>query len=309
MSKMIKFLVQATGLQSADIRTIIGQAPVSYKHYTIEKRTGGRRPIAQPAREVKSLQRLLLSRLQHLPVHHAATAYRLNTSIRDNAERHIANGPILKLDFQNFFPSIRDRDWKAYCHRHSVFEDAEDVELSTRLFFMRAPGSSVLRLAIGAPASPWLSNILMYDFDEAVTKAVAKDKVTYSRYADDLTFSANRTGFLNHVEKNVRAIIAGLVHPRLTINDEKTVTATTKYRRVVTGLVLSNDGRVTIGRERKREMRAALHQASLGKLDAEACGKLAGLLAFVKSVEPSYYERILLRHGPDIISKLHASSL
>jgi hypothetical protein len=307
MSRIVKFLAQATGLLPSDIRAIINQAPVSYKRYTIPKRKGGRRPIAQPAREVKKLQRLLVARLHALPIHDAAMAYREGISIRDNAERHCRNGPIMKFDFSNFFTSIRDRDWQAYCSKYGVFGDSEDIELSSRLFFMKTPGSTILRLAIGAPSSPWLSNVLMYDFDEAVTQVVLKDKVTYTRYADDLTFSARRTGFLNHVSSDLRKIISELRTPKLILNEGKTVVATTKYRRVVTGLTLANDGRVTIGRERKREIRAALHNASQGKLDPEACGRLAGLLAFIKDVEPEHYRQITMLYGADVIAKLQTA--
>jgi RNA-directed DNA polymerase len=304
VSKIVKFLAQATGLRPQDILAIIHQAPVSYKRYAIPKRTGGQRLIAQPAKEVKKLQRLLAMRLSALPIHEAATAYVRGRSIKDNAERHASNGPIMKFDFKEFFPSIRDRDWRAYCVKMGVFSEAEDVYLSSKLFFTRAPGSTILRLAIGAPSSPWLSNVLMYEFDKLISDQMAKDKVVYSRYADDLTFSAPRTGFLNHVERSLRIAVKNNQNPKLTINEEKTVLSTSKYRRVVTGLVLANDGRVTIGRERKRNIRAALHQAFLGKLDAEESGRLAGLIAYVKGVEPTYFEELTLRYGADLIEKL-----
>jgi RNA-directed DNA polymerase len=306
VSRIVKFLSQATGLRPHDVEAIIHQAPVSYKRYTIAKRSGGRRAIAQPAKEVKKLQRLLAMRLSALPVHDAATAYVRGCSIRDNAERHASNGPILKFDFKDFFPSIKSRDWESYCLTRGVFSEAEDVRLSSRLFFTKEPGSTILRLAIGAPSSPWLSNVLMYDFDKSICEQVAEDKVTYSRYADDLTFSAPRTGFLNRVENVLRRTISNLQSPRLRINDEKTVLATMKYRRVVTGLVLANDGRVTIGRERKREIRAALHHAFSGKLDHEEAGRLAGLLAYIKGVEPQYFEELTSRYGVGLIERVNS---
>lgn len=306
MSRMIKFLSQRTGLNESDVRSIINRAPVSYKRYTIPKRTGGTRLIAQPAREVKKLQRLLIGSLAHLPVHRAATAYVSGLSIRDNAARHAGDGPILKFDFKDFFTSIRERDWQYYCIKNGVFADPEDIYLSSRLFFTKVQGSTILRLAIGAPSSPWLSNVLMHEFDSFITEAVAKDFVTYTRYADDLTFSARRTGYLNGVEKTLRRVVAKLENPRLSINDAKTVEATRKYRRVVTGLVLATDGRVTIGRDRKRAIRAALHQAFLGKLEPEALGRLAGLVAYIKSVEPQHFAVLVARYGDDVISKLNS---
>nr|QQZ50993.1 hypothetical protein JKL49_07225 [Phenylobacterium glaciei] len=64
-----------------------------------------------------------------------------------------------------------------------------------------------MRLAIGAPSSPALSNILMWDIDAAIAEMIDGEQVSYTRYADDLTFSARRTGYLNGIEKGLRAIL------------------------------------------------------------------------------------------------------
>ena len=304
MSKLIPFLAAATGLTESDVRTILVRAPISYKHYAIAKRSGGERLISQPAREVKALQRALVNRLQHLPIHYSATAYRSGQSIRDNAERHVANGPILKFDFENFFLSIKSSDWIAYCANNPVFSVDGDIELSARLLFHRAPGLSGLRLAVGAPSSPWLSNVLMYAFDQSISEAVAPDKVTYTRYADDLTFSARRTGYLTVVERRLRRTLREMRSPLLSINEGKTVLATPKYRRVVTGLVLSDDGRVTIGRDRKRIIRASVHHALNGQKSEKELMQLLGLIAFATDIEPNFIQALKAHYGTDLIAKL-----
>jgi hypothetical protein len=309
VSRIIPFLSAATGLSELDVRGIIGRAPISYKHYTIKKRSGGDRLISQPAREVKALQRALVAGLAQLPIHDSAMAYRSGISIADNAAKHVANGPIMKFDFKNFFPSILVRDWVNYCNLNKVFLDEADIAISGRLFFHRSPGSHALRLAIGAPSSPWLSNVLMYEFDRRISALVASDRVTYTRYADDLTFSAPRTGFLNGVERQLRKLIHEIQSPKLIVNEEKSVVATLKYRRVVTGLVLANDGRVTIGRDRKRVIRAALNNAFAGKNTDEENARLAGWLAFAGDVEPLYLETIKRRYGVDLLARLTRPSL
>lgn len=307
MSEIVRVLSEASGLFPSLVREIINRAPVSYKWYTIPKRNGSKRLIAQPAREVKALQRALVDHLKHLPIHSAATAYRPGLSIRDNALAHAAAGPIKKYDFSDFFPSIRSTDWRTYCHERKLFEAEEDVDLTTQLLFAKFVGRYPHRLAIGAPSSPWVSNVLMYEFDDRISRAVAEDHVTYSRYADDLTFSARRTGYLTGVDRTLRSVIRGLDSPKLTINDQKTVLVTKKYRRVITGLVLADDGRVTIGRDRKRELRAAIHHAQSGRLDAEEQAKLAGLLAHVKSVEPAYFNQLIARYGADLLKRLNSA--
>ena len=302
---IISILATTSGMSENDIRQIVATAPSRYKTYTIPKRSGGDRIISQPAREVKFFQRILVDKiLSGLPVHDAAMAYREGKSIKDNAAAHALNGAILKFDFKDFFPSIVSDDWQAYCQRNHVFSDEEDVRLSANILFRRKKHGSVLRLAIGAPSSPLLSNILMAEFDMRVTEVVAKDKVTYTRYADDLTFSAKRAGNLSNVESELRRIIKEISSPRLLINEKKTVYATKKYRRVVTGLVLSDDGMVSLGRDRKREIRSMLHYYTLGHFDEAKTAQLAGLLAYINAVEPTFLKRLSERYGNDTIRRL-----
>ena len=177
-----------------DLRVILSNAPSRYKRFSIRKRSGGLRQIAQPAREVKALQRALIKHvLSSLAVHDCALAYQPGRSILDNATAHAGRGPIRKYDFSDFFPSIRAEHWLSYCDHHNILPDPMDRRISTLLLFHKEPGSILLKLSIGAPSSPMLSNILMYEFDARMLAAVADDGVTYTRYADDLTFSAPRT--------------------------------------------------------------------------------------------------------------------
>ena len=286
---------------------MVRRAPIRYKMYTIPKRNGGRRIISQPAKEVKFLQRIVLTEvLSRLPISGAATAYRQGVSIRDNAAAHVDNNVVMKFDFKEFFPSIRARDWRRYCEANRVFGDGddEDVEITSNILFQRMRGSVVLRLAIGAPSSPMLSNIIMYEFDSKIEEMARENEITYTRYADDVTFSARRVGFLNGVEKGLRNVIREIRFPRLTVNEEKTVVATTKYRRVVTGLVLSDAKKVSLGRDRKREIEAAVHHFKVGKLAPSAQVRLSGMLAFVNSAEPEFLAKLISKYGMDVVSAI-----
>jgi RNA-directed DNA polymerase len=305
VSELLNALIEGTGLSEAYVRRIISRAPISYKEYTIPKRDGTRRWIAQPAREVKALQYVLLERfLKDLPVHPAATAYRPGRSIRNNVEPHADNGPIFKFDFENFFPSILAADWHFYCEQRGLFNELDDRAMAANILFHRSKRSSILRLAIGAPSSPHLSNLLMYQFDARIVEIVQRDFVTYTRYADDLTFSAKRTGYLVGVERALKRVIQEIRSPKLRLNQAKTVLATKKYHRQVTGLVISNDGKVSLGRDRKRLIRAALHRESQNKLPQDARVRLSGLLAFVHAVEPEFLDRLVAKYGHAVIDRL-----
>ena len=83
-------------------------SPHRYKVYTIPKRNGkGIRTIAHPSKELKYIQRILFKVLRKLlPVHQSAMAYKKGVGIKDNAAAHVRNSYLLKMDFNNFFPSI-----------------------------------------------------------------------------------------------------------------------------------------------------------------------------------------------------------
>jgi hypothetical protein len=305
MSSLIPMLSAKAGLNEFDVRRILVTAPSRYKTYSIAKRNGDKRRISQPAREVKALQRIFLEQvLRKLPVHPAATAYRDGISIKANALPHAGDGPIRKFDFKDFFPSIKETDWRIYCLKNDIFSDPEDIHVSTRLLFFRMKGSTVLRLSIGAPTSPIVSNILMYQFDERMSELAKNDHVTYTRYADDITFSAKRTGFLNGAERSLKTLVKEVASPSLKLNNDKRVSATRKYKRFVTGLVLANDGSVTLGQQRKREIRAAVHHALLGKLDVKQMARLSGMLAFVNAVEPGYLKVLQRKYGDSILLRI-----
>ena len=302
MKKLLGLLSENTGLSESDLRKLILSAPDRYKVFYIEKRSGGWRKIAQPARPVKFLQRIFIDTiLSHIPIHDSATAYRKNYSIRDNAIPHAGNGPILKLDFKDFFPSIKSADWRKYCYEFGILGDSDDVLLSEYLLFFREKGARDLRLSIGAPSSPMISNIIMSRFDELISDKIAAEKVTYTRYADDMTFSGPRTGHLVNVIKLVNATLREVEHPKLRLNHEKTTRITRKFHRTVTGLTLSNDGRVTIGREEKRRINAGVHNALHGTISDEMLTELAGRIAYANSVEPEFVEALRRRYGSDTV--------
>lgn len=306
MSQLLNQLASETGLHPNIVERIARTAPKRYKSYLIAKKTGGFRTISQPAREVKILQRALVDvLLRDLPVHAAATAYRPKHSLLDNVRPHLNAGPILKLDLKNFFPSLRDSDWRTYCITRSLLAE-DDIELTSNILFHQPKGSKLLQLAIGAPSSPDLSNLLMFDFDSMVSAAVAKDSVVYTRYADDMTFSARRTGYLVDVVRTVYDIIKSLDSPKIWVNQAKTSYITKKYSRRITGITVTNDGAASLGRDRKRLIHSAVHRAKLGKLDRNALQQLAGWLGFVNSVEPSFLDTLVRRYGAATVAHIQS---
>jgi len=92
--------------------------------------------------------------------------------------------------------------------------------------------------------------------------------------------------------------------PRLRINGDKTVIVSKKHRRYVTGLNLTSDGEVSVGRKKKREMRSLLHKFKKTELDIELIGYLRGWMAYINAVEPNFLGKIKVKYGEDTLAKL-----
>ena len=141
-SPLVEMLVRELRVGEREVLQLIATAPERYKVYSIPKRSGGRREIAQPARELKVAQRAIMRNyLSSLPVHDAAFAYVAGKSIKDNAEIHSKNGSILKYDFENFFPSITEFSWISYCERNNVMDKVDAIR-SGRILFRRPKGGA-----------------------------------------------------------------------------------------------------------------------------------------------------------------------
>lgn len=289
------------------VQRLIATAPTRYKVYRIPKRRPGQfRTIAQPAREVKALQYWLLrSALTALPIHDVAAAYIPGRGIRDNAAKHSRNEFLLKLDFTKFFPSITSIDFRAYLSDMSITAFPErDVDSAINIIFWRPKLSNELRLSIGAPTSPHVSNAIMWRFDDTLDAFCRKLSVTYTRYADDMTFSTNRKRILRDVHAEVIRMCELVGYPKLQLNEDKTIFSSKKHRRRVTGLILSNEGKVSLGRQKKREIRAMIDKFRHRELDEESARKLKGIMAFAMDVEPEFVQRMKVKYGELTIERI-----
>lgn len=311
MSGLLERLSVEFSLPVPDLTYLIRSAPYRYKVYEIAKKAPGKkRTIAQPARVLKPLQYWVMRNiLDKFPIHPAATAYRVGRNIADNAMPHAQHRYLCKMDFRNFFPSIKSTDLQRFLAGNPFAPELsqQEVDFLTRILFWKDRRGGDLRLSIGAPSSPLVSNILLYRFDVATHALCSEHGATYTRYADDLTFSTNHPNVLYRIAEEIPKICSRLESPRLRLNTGKTVHASKKGSRRVTGLILTNASTVSIGRERKRQIRAAIHRyLSNAEMKPEEVASLAGTLAFIGSVEPAFLGRLERKYGVENLRRLRS---
>jgi RNA-directed DNA polymerase len=274
---ILERIADETGLNRGLLDKIVHSANHRYKAYTIPKRKEGRRRIEHPARELKFLQRWVLKNiLCKLPVHDAAVAYRRGTNIRYAARLHCENNFLLLLDFANFFESI---------HQSDVFEviKANMESLRPRLdeddaVIIRRITTRFGRLSVGAPSSPQIANAVLYGFDAMVTRLCEERGVVYSRYADDMHFSTDKPDVLGGLVEDIECMLEGIRSPNLILNKRKTIFTSRKHKRMVLGLVLTDEKEVSLGRTQKRAIRSLMFRYRKGALPSERITYLHGYL-------------------------------
>jgi retron-type reverse transcriptase len=232
-------------------------------------------------------------------------AYKNGSSIRKNAAVHKDNSYIAKYDFKCFFESIKATDLIMHISKHLegsfCVEDIKDI---ARISCIKSAVSKELNLSIGAPSSPMLSNTIMFEFDHAVFTWCEEHGIAYTRYADDLTFSTNSKGVTGNIEPTIREIVRKLEYPRLSFNTHKTTHLSRKHQRRITGLIIDNEGNISLGRERKRKISSLIHRFSLHLLSEDEIYNLQGLLGFAKDAEPLFLNRMRNKYSSELIQEI-----
>jgi RNA-directed DNA polymerase len=153
-----------------------------YRPFTVAKRDGRERRILAPSPALKKLQRNLLHNyLDKLLVHPAATAFRRNCSIVDNARRHAGQKLIATLDLVDFFESTTASRVRGFFLKQGWRGEALSTLMRLCVYRNGLPQ--------GAPTSPALSNLVNFEMDGKIASLASRAGAIYTRYGDDLTLS------------------------------------------------------------------------------------------------------------------------
>jgi retron-type reverse transcriptase len=272
-----------------------------YIRYVVRKRSGGERVILAPKRELKALQRKVLSDiLARVPTASTTHGFVPGRSVVTNARPHVGKQIVLRLDLKDFFPSItfpRVRGLfialgypfpvaSALALLCTEYDREEYEHEGTRYFISVGPR----HLVQGAPTSPALANLVAWRLDRRLGGLAARHGFAFTRYADDLTFSSDDTSAVTDLLKRAQRIIHD---ERFAVNRAKTRLARRSARQVVTGLVVNDE--IATPRELRRRLRATLHNAEKAGLEAQNregradyYGYLQGLIAFVNAANPRH---------------------
>ncbi len=288
------------GLSRADLVKFAQKASHQYKSYNIPKRSGGTRRIDHPTPALKAVQRWLNRYLfLQMPVHFAATAYVKGANIRDNALVHRSFPFTLRADFEDFFPSFHVGHVKEFLKRTTIPKSPlteDDID------FVVGVVSRHGSLTIGAPSSPLLTNVMMFAFDSDMSDWAGANGCVYTRYADDMFVSSRNPDYLQEALRQIARYSAKFELADLRINKKKTAFLSRKHRRTIAGLTITPDYRVSIGLERKKDIKHELYEFCCGRLEPERYDHLRGWIAFVKDCEPEFFSILARKYKLELLS-------
>lgn len=127
--------------------------------------------------------------------------------------------------------------------------------------------------------------------------------ITNTRYADDMFFSTKIKGVLYALQNDINNIISTNTLPsKLKLNLEKTHHTSKKRKMAITGLVITNDGNISLGRRKKREIKSKIYK--WGTLSTDERTYLSGYLAYIKSVEPEFINNLCDKYDANLILEI-----
>ncbi|MHA3736090.1 retron Ec67 family RNA-directed DNA polymerase/endonuclease [Pseudomonas sp. Eth.TT006] len=255
-----------------------------YRSFEIPKKTGGSRTISAPCKELKLLQSKLLEKLQAC-INEIQSLKKLrktltqpfktekNTSLSHgfkpgysiitNARQHRHKRHVLNIDLENFFGSIH------FGRVRGFFIKNQDFNLHPKIATILAQIACHDNvLPQGSPCSPLISNLVAHVLDIRLAELAKKNDCTYSRYADDITFSTNEKNFPNslavcvceedHIWIAGKTLVDLVKKCWFSINHAKTRLQYKDSRQEVTGLIVNS--KVNVRAEYHRTAKAMAHR-------------------------------------------------
>ena len=282
------------------------------------KRSGGGRPrlIEAPKRTLKLLQRQVLGRiLEPIPPHPSAHSFLRGRSTKTFVAPHVAQRVVLRMDLQDFFPTITRARVQALFRTLGYPEPVADLlgglcsNATPRHAWNDAPPGIDHRLAIearalhapphlpqGAPTSPALANLCAWRLDCRLAGFAASTGAIYTRYADDLAFSGDAE-FERRAERFAAHAAAIVAEEGFAVNHRKTRVMRQGVRQQLAGLVTNQHANVP--RAEFDRLKAILTNCARSGCETQNhdghpsfYAHLAGRVSYFESINPTKARRL-----------------
>ena len=161
-----------------------------YESFSIPKRNGELRYISSPRGSIRILQYKLKPIFDQIyKVQNPAHGFVIGKSVYTNANEHQGKRWVFNIDLASFFPSINFGRIRGLFMSRPFQLEPDAATILAQLCCLDGA------LPQGAPTSPVLSNMISFQLDRELRRLARKTRSTYTRYADDITFSTSQREF------------------------------------------------------------------------------------------------------------------
>lgn len=219
-----------------------------YRTFSVPKHSGKMRKIDEPLPLLKEIQTYILKNiLEKVPCSIYSKAYKKGYSIKENAKFHRNQKVLIKMDIEDYFPSLSEA--KVY----GFFKDTLGYTVAVSVMLTKLCTLND-GLPQGAPTSPYLSNLLTVDLDNSIYDYCTNNgKLRYTRYADDIFIS----GDIEAAQPIIKTINKILYSNGLRPNKEKTAVIKNSAQQCVTGIVVNK--KIQTPKSYRKEIRAEIY--------------------------------------------------
>ena len=259
--KTTKDLAKYLGYELSNLTFIAYKLPdlKKYNKFVIKKRNGKARNIFAPCQALKNIQNKIKKGIEkNYHINSVVHGFVKDKSIITNAKTHIKKKYIVNIDLQNFFPTINFGRVRGIFIEYFKFSNEVSTLIAQLLCFNN-------ELPQGSPCSPLISNIICAPLDKKLYKYAKFNKLDYTRYVDDITFSTNLKNCTNKIctlTEEDKLILnpdfENIIHEAgFIINDKKLFLNGKNRRQQVTGLVVNE--KVNFKKEYINNVRSILY--------------------------------------------------
>ena len=161
-----------------------------YTSFPVKKKSGTPRKIDAPTKNIKILQQKLNQVLQSVySPKHCVHGFAPERSVKTNALMHVEKRYVFNIDLKDFFPSINFGRFRGMFMGKPYNLPPKPATVLAHLCCFNG------HLPQGAPTSPVISNMICAQMDSQLQRLAVANRCTYTRYADDMTFSTSRRTF------------------------------------------------------------------------------------------------------------------
>ena len=238
---------------------------LAHYHYRVLAKgsSGNLRLIESPKPRLKQLQRQILSQILYkIPIHRAVHGFTKGRSIKTFTAPHVGQRVVLRMDLQDFFPSISRARIQSLFRTMGYPERVADLlggictnatpravwsgcarEANPNSLWETRALYAQPHLPQGAPVSPALANLCTYRVDCRLTGLAKCAGAQYTRYADDLAFSGDEN-FERRAERFSTHVAVILDEEGFRVNHRKTRIMRQGVRQHLAGLVVNRHANV-----------------------------------------------------------------